>query len=92
MMSDPVIRRLQCAACLYFEVADDGFSLARVIVDVPIPALPLAEETIQEINEAASEALARWMGGGESEPPTPAAPDPGPWPPSTSNGAGEVAA
>jgi hypothetical protein len=36
-MPDPVIRRLQCAATLYLEVADDGLSLARLVVDVPLP-------------------------------------------------------
>lgn len=36
-MPDPVIRRLPCAATLYLEVANDGLSLARVIIDVAIP-------------------------------------------------------
>lgn len=91
-MPDPVIRRLQCAATLYLEVTPDGLSLARVIVDVPIPPLPLADETSQEVTEAAAEALARWMGADQNEPPTPAAPLPGAWEPSTSYGAWEVAA
>jgi hypothetical protein len=36
-MPDPVIRRLQCAATLYLEVAPDGLSLARLVVDVAVP-------------------------------------------------------
>lgn len=36
-MPDPVIRRLPCAATLYLEVAPDGLSLARLVVDVEVP-------------------------------------------------------
>ena len=36
-MSDPLIRRLQCAATLYLEVQGDGLSLARLVIDVPLP-------------------------------------------------------
>lgn len=36
-MPDPVIRRLPCAATLYLEVASDGLSLARLVVDVAMP-------------------------------------------------------
>lgn len=36
-MPDPVIRRLSCAATLYLEVAPDGLSLARLVVDVELP-------------------------------------------------------
>lgn len=36
-MPDPVIRRLPCAATLYLEVAADGLSLARLVVDVALP-------------------------------------------------------
>jgi hypothetical protein len=36
-MPDPVIRRLPCEATLYIEVAGDGLSLARLVVDVAMP-------------------------------------------------------
>lgn len=38
-MPDPVIRRLPCAATLYFEVAPDGISLSRLVVDIEVPDL-----------------------------------------------------
>lgn len=37
IMPDPVIRRVSCAATLYIEVAPDGLSLARLVVDVALP-------------------------------------------------------
>jgi hypothetical protein len=36
-MPDPVIRRLPCEATLYLELAGDGLSLARLVVDVAMP-------------------------------------------------------
>lgn len=36
-MTDPVLRRVQCTATLYLEVAGDGLSLARLVVDVALP-------------------------------------------------------
>lgn len=36
-MPDPVIRRLSCAAVLYLEEAPDGLSLARLVIDIPLP-------------------------------------------------------
>jgi hypothetical protein len=36
-MPDPLIRRLPCEATLYVEVAGDGLSLARLVVDVALP-------------------------------------------------------
>lgn len=36
-MTDPIIRRLPCEAVLYLEVAGDGLSLARLVVDIPLP-------------------------------------------------------
>lgn len=35
-MTDPVLRRVQCSATLYVEVAGDGLSLARLVVDIPV--------------------------------------------------------
>jgi len=91
-MPDPVIRRLSCAATLYFEVAPDGLSLARVFVDVPIPPLPLPDSQEEAVEAAASEALARWMGGEPVEAAPPAGPLSGSWEPSCSYGQWEVAA
>jgi hypothetical protein len=91
-MSDPVIRRLQCAATLYLEVGVDGLSLARVTIDLPIPPLPLADQESQEVKRDAAEALARWIRSEESESPPPAAPDLEAWSSSTSYGAWEVPA
>lgn len=36
-MPDPVIRRLPCEATLYLEVAADGLSLSRLVVDLAMP-------------------------------------------------------
>jgi hypothetical protein len=36
-MPDPLIRRLPCEATLYIEVAGDGLSLSRLVVDVALP-------------------------------------------------------
>jgi hypothetical protein len=36
-MPDPVNRRLQCAATLYLEQHGDGLSLARLVIDIPLP-------------------------------------------------------
>lgn len=37
IMPDPLVRRFEASATVYFEVEPDGLTLARVVVDVPIP-------------------------------------------------------
>lgn len=91
-MSDPVLRRVACAATVYWEMDPAGPRVARLIVDCPLPLLEDDDPAAAVVVADANAALARW----KNEHPVlhPAAPvePPKGWEPSTSYGAWEVAA
>lgn len=91
-MYEPVLRRVACAATVYWEMDPAGPRVARLVVDVPLPPLEDPEEPAERVTQAAAHALARWMSEHPIPPQPPADPLPGAWEPSTSYGAWEVAA
>lgn len=91
-MPDPVLRRIACAAVVYWEMDPDGPKVSRLIVDVPIPLLEGPQAEDEEVLAEASAALARWLKSHRVPPNHPAAEPVPPYEASTSYGAWEVAA
>ena len=73
-MTDPVWRRVDCAATVYWEMDPGGPRVARVVIDLPLPPLEDPDHPAELVDAAAAAALSRWMLKDPYPPRPPAAP------------------
>ena len=55
-MPDPILRRCEASATVYWEVTPEGPAVSRLVVDCPLPVLetmPPAAEKLRELQSAA---------------------------------------
>jgi hypothetical protein len=91
-MRDPILRRVACAATVYWEMDPAGPRVARLVVDCPLPLLEDDDPHDAVVVADASLALARWNKDHPVSHPAATGAAPLGWESSTSYGAWEVQA